>query len=515
MYKVLLVDDERMILDGISVIVDWNQHDTELIGKAMNGLEAYDFISKQQPDIVITDITMPGLDGIELVKKAKEDYPFIKWIFLSGFNEFEYARQAMRYGVKHYLLKPCNEGKISEALLDVVKEKREEEEALEYMKAMEEEVSKNTVHDNEEVLKQFFIYDQITENSRSKMKNMVEEIYSSEPFFFWMLFMEGKIAYDQINGLLETINQTLLNEQVITTLIENKVIVMMRYSMANQEKIYHFMQTEMEQTQTTFITTSVLSKSFAKEQIEKIPTLEEMVQQVFYQPRYSLITYQDWFHFNEKLKSDIEIDLDTILYYVKQRQKQKALAYVLGFMEKLKEDKVAPKITRGYFIQIYLLLMSKMSHHSTEDRVQVIGRMEDYQHITDFVTFFENLFERMIMQDETPQKYSKVVRQMLTCIEEEIENPELSLQWLANNCLYMNADYLGKTFKKEIGQRFSSYVTNARINKAVEIIEAEQDIKVFELAERLGFGNNPQYFSQIFKRMKGFTPSEIIKSNEG
>ncbi len=512
MYKVLLVDDERMILDGISVIVDWNKYDTELVGKAMNGLEAYDFITNQPPDIVITDITMPGLDGIELVKKAREDYPSIKWIFLSGFNEFEYARQAMRFGVKHYLLKPCNEDNISEALNDIVKEKKEEEEALEYMKAMEEEVIKNTVNDHEEVLKQFFIYEQITDKSRTKMNHIVDDLYPSEPFLFWMLFIEGKIAYDRINQLIETINQSFLHEQVITTLIENKVIVMMRYSAGNQKTIKRFFQTEMEQS--TLSTTSVLSRGFTKEEIKKIPTLDEMVQQVFYQPRHSFITYQNWFQFDEKFKSDFEIDLDTILYYLKQQQKEEAVSYLLDFIEKLKIHQVAPKITRGYFIQIYLLLMSKLAHHSTEDRVQAIGRMEDYQHITDFIRYFEDLFERM-MQEETPKKYSKVVRQMLTSIEEEIENPELSLQWLANHCLYMNADYLGKTFKKEIGQRFSSYVTNARINKAVEIIEAEQDIKVFELAERLGFGNNPQYFSQIFKRMKGFTPSEIIKSNEG
>ncbi|WP_018930890.1 response regulator transcription factor [Gracilibacillus lacisalsi] len=513
MYKVLLVDDERMILDGISVIVDWNQHDTSLIGKAMNGLEAYDFITKQQPDIVITDITMPGLDGIELVKKAKQDYPSIKWIFLSGFSEFEYARQAMRFGVKHYLLKPCNEVNISEALDDVVQEIREEEEAVKYMKAMEEEVTKNTVNECEEVLKQFFIYEQITEKSQSKMKQMVEGLYSSEPFFFWMLFIEGKITYDQINQLIETINRSFLNEQVVTTLIENKVVVMMRHSPAYQKTIKDILQAELGPY--TLSTTSVFSKDFTKDQIEKIPTLDEMVQQVFYQPKHSDIPSQNWIHFHEKLQPDIEIDLDTIVYYLKKQQKKDAVSYLIDFVDKLKKHKVAPKITRGYFIQIYLLLMSKLAHHSTEDRVQAIGQMEDYQHISDFVTFFEKLFERMIIQDQTPQKYSKVVRQMLTCIEEEIENPALSLQWLANHCLYMNADYLGKTFKKEIGQRFSSYVTNARINKAVEIIEVEQDIKVFELAERLGFGNNPQYFSQIFKRMKGFTPSEIIKSNEG
>lgn len=513
MYKVLLVDDERMILDGISVIVDWNKHDTELIGKALNGVEAYDFITKQQPDIVITDITMPGLDGIELVRKARKDYPSIKWIFLSGFNEFEYARQAMRFGVKHYLLKPCNEDHISEALYEVVKEKRAEEEAIAYVRTIEKEVTVNTVNQYEEVLKQFFTYEQIAETSQSKMRMLVEDLYPSDSFFFWMLFMEGRIAYDQINELVDKINQAFPHENVITTLIENKLIVWMRFSEENQMKIKAFFESEIQNT--VLRITAVLTKGFVKEQTANIPKLDDMVQQVFYHPRYSLIAYHQWIHFKEVFHADLEIDLDTIVYFLKKKLKKQANSYLSDYMEKLKKHKVAPKVTRGYFIQIYLLLMNKFTHQSTEDRVQAIGQMEEYQHYSDFVAFFDNLFERMMVQNEAPPKYSKVVREMLACIDAEIENPELSLQWLANHCLYMNADYLGKIFKKEIGQRFSSYVTNVRINKAVEIIEEEQDIKVFELAERLGFGNNPQYFSQIFKRMKGFTPSEIIKSNEG
>ena len=133
MFKVLLVDDERMILDGISSIVEWHKLETELIGKAMNGLEALELMDKNTPDIVITDITMPGLDGIGLVAKAKEKYPNVKWIFLSGYSEFDYAQQAMRYGVKHYLLKPCNEEQISEAILEVIKEIKKEQAAEEYI----------------------------------------------------------------------------------------------------------------------------------------------------------------------------------------------------------------------------------------------------------------------------------------------------------------------------------------------------------------------------------------------
>jgi len=78
--------------------------------------------------------------------------------------------------------------------------------------------------------------------------------------------------------------------------------------------------------------------------------------------------------------------------------------------------------------------------------------------------------------------------------------------------LYMNADYLGKLFKKETGERFSNYVMKARMEKAIELIGEMDDVKVFELAELLGFGDNPQYFSQVFKKHTGFTPSEFKRS---
>lgn len=174
---------------------------------------------------------------------------------------------------------------------------------------------------------------------------------------------------------------------------------------------------------------------------------------------------------------------------------------------------VTPKLAKGYLIQLFLLLMSKFPHREVEDRLQVVSQMEQFIHIESFVIYFEQLFDRLIHHGKEERKLSPVVQDMLDYIEEEFGNPDLSLQWLASNRLFMNADYLGKIFKKEMGQRFSTFVTNYRIDKAVEIAEKEQDIKVFELAERIGFGNNPQYFSQLFKRIKGFTPSQIIQPN--
>ncbi|SDD13562.1 Helix-turn-helix domain-containing protein [Terribacillus halophilus] len=250
MFKVLLVDDEPMLLEGISSIVEWEQQGTVLHGIAENGLEALEFIKKHAPDIVITDITMPGLDGMGLIEQGRKVSPLIKWILLSGYNEFEYAQKAMRFGVKHYLLKPSSEEDIHEALTEVVQE----------------------------------------------------------------LSVENKQQANTANGYT-----------------------------------------------------------------------------------------------------------------------------------------------------------SEMTN------------------------------------------YSSVVNKMIAAIKENIENPNLSLQWIANEVLYMNTDYVGKLFKKEVGEKFSAYVMKRKIDKAVEIISKQKDIKVFELAEKLGYGNNPQYFSNIFKKQTGCSPTEWIK----
>ena len=107
MYSVLLVDDERIILEGLSVVVEWERHGTALAGKAKNGAEALEMIREIRPDIVITDLKMPNMNGLELIAAVREEYPDIVFVILSGYDEFEYAQRAMQYGVRHYLLKPA------------------------------------------------------------------------------------------------------------------------------------------------------------------------------------------------------------------------------------------------------------------------------------------------------------------------------------------------------------------------------------------------------------------------
>ncbi|RKM58840.1 response regulator [Butyrivibrio sp. CB08] len=112
MTKVMIVDDEKYVRMGIKSDTDWALIGCEVVGEASNGLEALEVAEETRPDLVISDIRMPKMDGIELAEKLIEKFPNIKVIFLTAYNEFEYARQAVRIGVSDYLLKPFSDGEL-------------------------------------------------------------------------------------------------------------------------------------------------------------------------------------------------------------------------------------------------------------------------------------------------------------------------------------------------------------------------------------------------------------------
>lgn len=122
MYKILLIDDEEIVRKGISSLINWEVYGYTLIGAAKNGQEGYDIILRERPQVVITDLKMPMLDGLELIAKINVELPETVFIILSGYGEFELAQEAMRYGVRYYLLKPCNEQEIIGVLQQIRQE---------------------------------------------------------------------------------------------------------------------------------------------------------------------------------------------------------------------------------------------------------------------------------------------------------------------------------------------------------------------------------------------------------
>ena len=124
MLKIVVADDEAFVLQSICTSINWKEIGLKLVGSCKDGMEAWHAILDENPDLVMTDIRMPGLSGLELIEKTKEISPQTVFIILSGYQEFEYARTAMQYGVRHYLIKPCSCEKMEEVLREAIQEQK-------------------------------------------------------------------------------------------------------------------------------------------------------------------------------------------------------------------------------------------------------------------------------------------------------------------------------------------------------------------------------------------------------
>jgi two-component system response regulator YesN len=144
----------------------------------------------------------------------------------------------------------------------------------------------------------------------------------------------------------------------------------------------------------------------------------------------------------------------------------------------------------------------------------MINKLQEMDTIEQMHEFINSLALELALRnyEKTSRKHNALISRILKYVNENLGNPELSLSWLAKEALYMNVDYLGKLFYKEINEKFSQYVLRIRMEEAKKIIANETDIKVYEIAEKVGFGDNSQYFSQVFKKYTGLTPKEFKNS---
>jgi two-component system response regulator YesN len=172
-------------------------------------------------------------------------------------------------------------------------------------------------------------------------------------------------------------------------------------------------------------------------------------------------------------------------------------------------------ITKSYVIQLFNAMIRLCEPKEMNMYLTKLTFLLEIDTIQNLKTFFESVAQEITLTffEHNNNKHSTIINKVIDTIDQYIGNQNLSLHWVANEMLYMNADYLGKLFKKETGEKFSNYITRLRIELAINLIEKENDVKVFEIAEKIGYGENPQYFSQVFKKHTGFTPSEYKRES--
>ena len=277
MLKVVIADDEKMICSLISQLLDWKALDIEIVGMAYTGIDAFEMIITKEPDIVISDIRMPGYDGLELIKRIKEAGIEAEFVMISGFKQFEYAQNAMKYGVKYYLLKPIEE----EKLLEIIQEIKETIQKKKAHDIYEKELKLEVKEARDKMKKRFLtsILSQQnfeTEGTADHQTINTEYNTSFKEGIFQAVFVKldtEKEVEDGNNSIIDKIEKkvTLLEEvceEYITTRVHSGIIVLMNYQVDQEvvikqkiEELYDDIKRDVDKFKEFFVFLGVGKKS--------------------------------------------------------------------------------------------------------------------------------------------------------------------------------------------------------------------------------------------------------------
>lgn len=525
MIKVLIVDDEKLERVLIKKGFNWEENGFEIIGEANSGKSALEFIENNKPDLILTDINMPQMDGIELTEKIFSKLPDCYVVIITGYREFEYARKAIKLGVEDFLLKPVNIQEI-EKVVTVIKNKiyneREQINEIENWK-------KNLIIHQDIIMENFFqkwtenrvseeeaveklegygllniinqcvcvnIRFRTTKNNsvQSKVDNVVEIIknkdYDNAIFFvnnsknIVIYFMNTKV--DNVKMLAEELLITINQE------LKLKPIIGMSRSNLGFGGVYNAFKQ-------------------AKNAVSAVVTLG--VNEVLTYDKYKEILNRNSFDGDKPANAINWEDFD---FSISNCLVDKVEYYIDTYIVEIKSLGVVDKEYLG-IMGINMLSRAGTSLLKKGQSIsEILGDNVVYEEIKYFNTISDleiylkkniSIILKVIEKKKTKQ-LNKTVSEAIEYINNEIFNPELSLKVVANQ-IYSNESYLSRIFKKEVGISFIEYITKKRIDKSIELLNTT-DLKVYEIAEQVGFRES-HYFSICFKKQTGLTIKEFKK----
>lgn len=526
MINVFIVDDENIIREGLNDLIPWNSLGLTVSGTASNGEEALEQIKAKVPDIVLTDIKMPKMDGLKLSSALKTIFPKIKIIILTGYEDFDYAHQAIQLSVKDYVLKPVDSAKLIECIKNVrdlvIKEKSEQ---------LEKEAIKSHIKDSLPYMKNWFF--------NALESNGVEEEYIWQKLGFLgvdinqSFFQVVNLTVDKLDSTLEEENQFTLYKlyQGVKYLLGN---IGIKSILFNENDLMTIILSFSE----AFDTKQVLNKSFGvaqmlKEHIEfnyrlsytiglgdvvsKISDVINSYQSAvdackhkFYLGSNQIIYIQDVEPIKEKraFKLSVQEKFMTAVKVGDVNEVNNTIRKLFNDLSTEREDIVTVRMVCLELITHALraiyevggkpeILLSEPNLWVEINSILTIDQLYSFV-ISKISILLDNLISKRKSKNE------KIVEAVKNIIEQEY-NKNISLDSVSD-MVHLSSCYLSSLFSQEFGITFKDYLINTRISKAKEFL-ANPDTKVYEVAEKVGY-QDPHYFSQIFKKLTGLTPAQ-------
>ncbi|UXH46417.1 response regulator [Rossellomorea vietnamensis] len=521
MLKVILVDDEIQIRRGLNWKVDWEEEGFFIAGEASNGKEALQVIEEVMPDLVLTDVRMPVMDGMQLVKALSGKYPEIKVIVLSGYADFEYVRSSLVEGVKDYLLKPVDPEELTAALrkskgeIEVEKQRRMETDRMNQFHAeeMREQYLLHLVKDewaekniSKERLSQLkldvlvgedTVVQFITVEIRSSDSEQVRDLFLP----FKMLCRELSYKHEGIMSFYDTSYPNMIHflchhhsggDQVppfVQELQKNVRAYLNLETVIGLGKVVR----GLSQLKNGYIS-ALLSWSQSSADV-----MSQLIDGTSNKQTAEFTEDAEWKLSNSMEQGDFESFKKHLLITLAECDRQSVMSYsfaasrvlfMLGSMARkydLYTDDLKKKMWNCQ-LGIWELTSRDRVKGELLDLARVIAeKVSETRHSSNGIAIVENVRRYM------DRHYTN----------------EISLTSLADQ-FHINSAYLSEMFKELIGQNFSDYLVNLRMEKARSLLMDEQ-LKVIEIAHLVGYSNSG-YFSTVFKKRFGQKPLDYRKS---
>jgi two-component system response regulator YesN len=532
MYKLVIIEDELILRKNIIKKIEWEKYGFCVVGEAENGREALEVIDSINPDVIITDIDMPFMNGLELSKIVTEKYPLIQIVILSGFDEFKYAQQAIELNVTEYVLKPISSEELIKTLVKIKAKIDDELLKRENVEALREHYLKSLP-----VLKGNFLSSLVTRNQREEdilnkaayyNIDLMGEVFAcavvsiDKNSFNESNFSEEEAEFNRY-GVFNTIEEVICKHSLgIVFSHEDYIVVIMKNNKKNEEfmvskifKVLEEVRQCIEKYMKFTVTIGIGSLCTSIENIDGsflggLSALEYR----FVAGNNKLIYINDLEP--EKMKKMIFDDNKEhmLLSSIKFGSEDDIYRTLKILFEDITEVKASFSDYQIYLLEI-LASITKMSKELSLDFSSILGsnynifvELFKFNTIGEVKEWFEMICVKLMNLIGCRRKNSGkiLVEKAQKYIKENYTDSELSLNKVSN-FIHISPNYFGTIFKNETGETFANYLLRIRMETAKDIL-CSTNYKNLQIAEKVGISDQ-YYFSYCFKKYFKSSPNDV------
>lgn len=529
MLKVFLAEDEFIIREGIKNNIDWQAHGYEFCGEAGDGELAFPLIQKTRPDILITDIKMPFVDGLALSRLVKKELPETEIIILSGYEEFDYAKEAIQIGVARYLLKPVNgETLLQEidSVAEIILGKQKEKEIREkYQKEMEE----NSLRDQMDLFQHLVTGDCSMEELLSVADKLDLKIMAPWYSIVLLKIQSMKHDYEEYSGSIVVVDERIVKlaepEHVLIfdRALEGRAFL---FKADSEEELLAYQKEYLGDVKEVLSGYANLRYfggiGTPVNRLREIPASFEDASHAFAH-RYlvaescildSSLLMQEGAAEHEDFRISAvnpeQIDRTKMQEFLRTGDLDEVVYFVDEFFGKLDGGAMKSRIFRqyitmdAYFSIVDFLKGLGLQKDEIEAPDQDSSILQDEKSAMDYIV---RIMEKALVlrEKKASSRYEDVVSEVIHYIEDNYAQEELSLNLLASHVNF-SPNHLSMIFSQQTGQTLIRYLTDYRMNRAKELLRCSSK-KSSVISMEVGY-KDPHYFSFLFKKTQGMTPTQ-------